>query len=104
MTSPRASVRSPRSPVDGVKDLAGYLDSIKGDPAEFRSVSRPVNPMKFDVTGLLENLDRSGQYPTVQFENPLDMHGGYWTLSNRSASAICLRIRSSSSSAGPLGI
>ena len=36
--------------------------------------------------------------------NPLDMHGGYWTLSNRSASAICLRIRSSSSSAGPLGI
>jgi 2,5-furandicarboxylate decarboxylase 1 len=75
MTSPRASVRSSRSPVDGVKDLAGYLDSIKGDPAEFRSVSRTVNPMKFDVTGLLENLDRSGQYPTVQFENPLDMHG-----------------------------
>lgn len=75
MNSPRASVRSSRSPVDGVKDLAGYLDSIKGDPAEFRSVSRPVNPMKFDVTGLLENLDRSGQFPAVQFENPLDMHG-----------------------------
>lgn len=75
MTSPRASVRSSRSPVEGVKDLAGYLDSIKDDPAEFRSVSRPVNPMGFDVTGLLENLDRSGQYPAVQFENPLDMHG-----------------------------
>jgi 2,5-furandicarboxylate decarboxylase 1 len=75
MTSPRAFVRSSRSPADGVKDLAGYLDSIKDDPTEFQSVSRPVNPMDFDVTGLLENLDRSGRYPTVKFENPLDVHG-----------------------------
>jgi UbiD family decarboxylase len=75
MTSPRATVRSSRSPVDGVKDLTTYLDSIKDDPADFRSVSRPVNPMKFDVTGLLENLDHRGQFPTVQFENPLDVHG-----------------------------
>jgi len=75
MSSPRASVRSSRSSVAGVKDLGGYLDTIAGDPAEYRSVSRPVNPMNFDVTGILENLDRSGRYPTVLFENPLDVHG-----------------------------
>ncbi|HZM48178.1 MAG TPA: UbiD family decarboxylase [Burkholderiales bacterium] len=57
------------------KSLDTYLDLIRSDPAEFRTVSRTVNPMNFDVTGLLAQLDRRGEYPAVQFENPLNMHG-----------------------------
>jgi 2,5-furandicarboxylate decarboxylase 1 len=75
MSSPRASVRSPRFPVAEVKDLGGFLDSITAEPAEYRSVSRAVNPMDFDVTAVLEHLDRRGQYPAVMFESPLDVHG-----------------------------
>jgi 2,5-furandicarboxylate decarboxylase 1 len=75
MSSLLAAARSARSPVDGVKDLGGYLDSICGDASDYRSVSRPVNPMNFDVTAILEHLERRGQYPAVCFENPLDVHG-----------------------------
>ncbi len=75
MSVEQTSLRRPRTPVAGVKDLSSYLDSIKDDPAEYRSVSRPVNPMDFDVTAILEHLERRHEYPTVAFENPLDMHG-----------------------------
>jgi 2,5-furandicarboxylate decarboxylase 1 len=99
MSSPRASVRPSRAPVDGVKDLGGYLDSIKDDPAEYRSVSRTVNPMNFDVTAVLEHLDRRGRYPTVSFDNPLDVHGdpsqfpvvsNLWATRERCADAVGL--------------
>ena len=57
------------------KSLATYLDQIRDDPAEFRTVSRTVNPMNFDVTGLLGVLNLRREYPTVQFNQPLDMRG-----------------------------
>ncbi len=57
------------------KSLSSYLDLIRDDPAEFRTVSRTVNPLKFDVTAVLANLDRRGEYPVVQFQNPLNLHG-----------------------------
>jgi UbiD family decarboxylase len=57
------------------KSLGSYLDRIRNDPAEFRTVSRTVNPMNFDVTAVLGQLNRRGEYPTVQFNKPLDMHG-----------------------------
>ncbi|MBI3918911.1 MAG: UbiD family decarboxylase, partial [Betaproteobacteria bacterium] len=57
------------------KSLGSYLDLIRDDPAEFRTVSRTVNPMNFDVTGLLGVLNQRREYPTVQFNNPLDLHG-----------------------------
>ena len=97
MSSPRAAVRSSRSPVPGVKDLAGFLDSIRDDPADYRSVSRAVNPMNFDVTAILEHLDRRGQYPAVEFTNPLDVHGdpsqfpivaNLWATRERCADAV----------------
>jgi 2,5-furandicarboxylate decarboxylase 1 len=97
MSSPRASVRSPRSPIAGVKDLGGFLDTIKHDPNDYRSVSGTVNPMNFDVTAILENLDRSGKYPAVRFENPLDVHGdpsqfpvvaNLWATRERCADAV----------------
>ena len=57
------------------KSLAGYLNEIRGDPAECRTVSRPINPLNFDATAILEHLQRRGEFPTVIFENPLDRHG-----------------------------
>ena len=59
----------------GGKGLSDYLDQIRDNPAEFRTVSRTVNPMNFDVTAILKHLDLRKEYPTVQFDNPLNMHG-----------------------------
>jgi len=83
----------------GAKSLSSYLDQIRDDPAEFRTVSRPVNPMNFEVTAILEHLDRRGEYPTVQFDHPLDMHGkpsefpivtNLWATRERCAEAVGL--------------
>ena len=41
----------------GGKSLSDYLDLIRDNPAEFRTVSRTVNPMNFDVTAILKHLD-----------------------------------------------
>jgi 2,5-furandicarboxylate decarboxylase 1 len=88
------------------KSLGTYLDKIRHDPAEFRSVSRTVNPLDFDVTGLLGRLDQRREYPTVQFNNPLDLHGkpsrfpivtNLWGTRERCAEAIGL----SRADAGP---
>ena len=57
------------------KSLRTYLDRIRDDPTEFRTVSRTVDPREFDVTGLLGVLNARREYPTVQFDHPLDMHG-----------------------------
>lgn len=57
------------------KSLETYLDRIRHDPAEFRQVSRVVDPRNFDVTGLLGVLNQRREYPAVQFNNPLDLRG-----------------------------
>ncbi len=97
MSSSLTAVRAQRSPVAGVKDLGGFLDSIKDDPVDYRSVSRLVSPMNFDVTAILEHLDHGGQYPAVRFENPLDVHGdpslfpvvaNLWATRERCADAV----------------
>src|SRR5258706_10845714 len=81
------------------KSLSDYLDQIRDNPAEFRTVSRTVNTMNFDVTAILKHLDLRGEYPTVQFDNPLNMHGepsrfpivtNLWATRERCAEAIGL--------------
>jgi UbiD family decarboxylase len=57
------------------KSLKTYLDRIRDDPAEFRQVSRTVDPRNFDVTGLLGVLNQRREYPAVQFNRPLDLRG-----------------------------
>ena len=57
------------------KSLTTYLDLIRDDPAEFRTVSRTVDPRNFDVTGLLGVLNQRRQYPAIQFDHPLDLRG-----------------------------
>jgi UbiD family decarboxylase len=80
-------------------NLGSYLDGIRDDPVEFRTVSRTVNPLEFDVTAILEHLDRRGEFPTVFFSNPLDMYGdpsqfplvtNLWATRERCAEAVGL--------------
>lgn len=93
-TKPLSS--KPRSATDRA-NLGTYLEQIRDDPREYRSVSRQVNPMEFEVTAVLEHLDRRREYPTVVFENPLDMHGqpagiplvtNLWATRERCAEAV----------------
>lgn len=82
---------------DEHKTLGGYLDSIRGDPDEYRRVSRPVNPMNFDVTAILQKLEDRREFPVVEFSSPLDMHGepsefpvvaNLWATRERCADAV----------------
>ena len=57
------------------KSLRTYLDRIRHLPDEFRTVGRLVNPLDFEVTAVLEHLDRQGRFPAVLFEKALDIHG-----------------------------
>jgi 2,5-furandicarboxylate decarboxylase 1 len=79
------------------KTLGGYLDSIRDDPVEYRSVSRVVNPMDFDVTAVLQKLEDRREFPVVEFRNPLTMHGepsefpivsNLWATRERCAEAV----------------
>ena len=83
----------------GPKSLATYLDQIRDDPNEFRKVSRKVNPMDFEVTAILQHLEDRGEFPTVEFTNPLNLHGepskfpivtNLWATRERCAEAIGL--------------
>jgi 2,5-furandicarboxylate decarboxylase 1 len=57
------------------QSLESYLATIRDRPSEFRTVSRPVDPANFDVTAVLEHLDRRKEYPAVLFERPKNLHG-----------------------------
>lgn len=58
------------------KDLGGFLSLLKEKyPDEIRTVSKQIQPAKFEVTGLLENINRVKQYPLVLFNNPTDVYG-----------------------------
>ncbi len=93
------------------KGLADYLDLIRDDPAEFRTVTRTVNPMSFDVTAVLKHLDERKLYPTVQFNNPLNLHGepskfpivsNLWATRERCAEAVGLSRSQSGAELGAL--
>lgn len=58
------------------KDLGQFLDRLAQQrPDDLHVVEREVRPADFDVTALLENLDRANMYPTVLFERPHDVCG-----------------------------
>jgi UbiD family decarboxylase len=59
-----------------VKDLRSFLDLLAArDDEDLAVVERAVRPDHFDVTALLENLDRAGRYPAVVFARPRNMLG-----------------------------
>ena len=89
----------------GPKSLATYLDQIRDDPNEFRTVSRTVNPVDFEVTAILQHLDQRGEFPTVEFTKPLNIHGepskfpivaNLWATRERCAEAVGLPRKSGS--------
>lgn len=57
------------------RSLGEYLARISARPEEYRTVSRQVNPVDFEVTGLLEKLDRQDRYEAVHFTDALDLTG-----------------------------
>lgn len=58
------------------KDLRHFLAQLARDyPNDLVEVSRPVRPAEFEVTALLEHLDRRGLYPAVHFLAPTDVQG-----------------------------
>jgi 2,5-furandicarboxylate decarboxylase 1 len=57
------------------QSLASYLATIRDRPTEYRTVSREVNPVNFEVTAILEHLDRQHEYPAVLFEKPTNING-----------------------------
>jgi UbiD family decarboxylase len=88
-----------RQTKSGPRSLATYLDLIRDNPKEFRTVSRTVNPMDFEATAILQHLENRGEFPTVEFTKPLNLHGetsqfpllmNLWATRERCAEAIGL--------------
>ena len=57
------------------RDLQAFLAELEGDPEELVRVRRPVRPHAFEVTAILEHLDRRRHYPVVLFEQPENLRG-----------------------------
>src|SRR4051812_33094295 len=81
------------------QSLAAFIEQIRSDPAEYRSVSRSVNPLNFDVTSILQHLEDRGEFPAVEFSKPLNVHGepskfpilaNLWATRERCAAALGL--------------
>jgi UbiD family decarboxylase len=92
------------------KSLGEYLYTIRDRPEDLRVVRRTIDPGNFQVTAILEHLDRRGEFPTVLFENPLDMHGqpssfelvsNLWATRERCAEMLGLSPRESGRELGP---
>ena len=99
-----------RRPPTTPKSLATYLDTLRDRPQELRTVSRTIDPGNFEVTAILEHLDRRGEFPAVLVENPLDMHGqatdfqlvsNLWATRERVAEMLGLEPHQSGRELGP---
>jgi UbiD family decarboxylase len=66
---------NPTPAASSPKSLHTYLATLRGRPHELRTVGREINPLDFEVTAILEHLDRQRQFPAVLFERTRNMHG-----------------------------
>lgn len=58
------------------KDLSGFLKQLQVErPADLVEVNRPIRPDQFELTAVLEHLDRLRRYPTVLFNKPTNLMG-----------------------------
>jgi len=58
------------------KDLRSFLDQVKKElPNDYLSIKKPVDPVNFDVTAILEHLTLKKKDPLVVFEDPKNMKG-----------------------------
>jgi 2,5-furandicarboxylate decarboxylase 1 len=65
-----------RSAGAGEASLRTFLDQLEQDHPEWVvHVTEPVDPAKFEVTAVLQQLELRNQYPLVVFERPLNLLG-----------------------------
>lgn len=58
------------------KNLGQYLEMLMKDyPHELSVVSREIRPAEFEVTALLENLDKQKRFPAVLCKNAQNVYG-----------------------------
>ncbi len=60
----------------GETSLSQFLTELERDhPESVVHVTEPVNPARFEVTAVLQQLENHGRFPLVTFDRPLDLHG-----------------------------
>jgi len=60
----------------GETSLQAYLTQLERDHPEWVvHVTEPVEPAKFEVTAVLQQLELRDQYPLVIFDRPLNLLG-----------------------------
>ena len=58
------------------KNIHSYLELLKEKlPDDLITVSKVVNPARFDVTAILQHLENGGNYPALFFDQPLNIKG-----------------------------
>jgi len=56
--------------------LRGYLTELERDHPEWVvHITKPVNPARFEVTAVLQQLEHRGSFPLVIFDRPLNLRG-----------------------------
>ncbi len=58
------------------KDLRTFLDDMRRlYPSEVVAISKTVNPSNYDVTAIVKHLGARKKFPTLIFDQPLNLHG-----------------------------
>ena len=58
------------------KSLRTFLDDFsRAYPNEIVSISKPVNPLTYDITAIVKQLGALKKFPVLVFEHPLNVHG-----------------------------
>ncbi|HEX6768604.1 MAG TPA: UbiD family decarboxylase [Candidatus Binatia bacterium] len=58
------------------KSLRTFLEDMRhAYPSEVVSISKPVNPLAYDITAIVKHLGALKKFPVLIFENPLNAHG-----------------------------
>ena len=58
------------------KSLRSFLEDMRhAYPSEVVNISKPVNPLTYDITAIVKHLGALKKFPVLIFENPLNAHG-----------------------------
>ena len=58
------------------KSLRSFLEDMRrAYPNEIVSISKPVNPLTYDITAIVKQLGALKKFPVLVFEHPLNVHG-----------------------------
>jgi 2,5-furandicarboxylate decarboxylase 1 len=58
------------------KSLRTFLEDMRhAYPNEIVNISKPVNPLTYDITAIVKHLGGLKKFPVLVFDNPLNAHG-----------------------------